>query len=179
MDERAGAGLLESCAQIKKGAILIVDSTPMMAFRNRHTRSALHEHIPILTPHAGEMATLWRIDKDDVVAAPLQIAREAAARFEAIVALKGARTFVAAPDGTTFHNEAGNCGLGTSGSGDVLAGLIAGLCARGASALQATVWGVFLHARAGDILARKIGPQGYLARELLSELPALLGQFRE
>ena len=70
--------------------------------------------------------------------------------------------------------EPGNIGLGTSGSGDTLSGVIAGLCARGATALQAAVWGVYLHAKAGDILARRIGALGFLARELLTEIPQLL-----
>jgi len=90
------------------------------------------------------------------------------------VALKGAQTFVVAPDGTAYRNTAGNVGLGTSGSGDTLSGVIAGLSARGASALQAAVWGVYLHAKAGDVLARRIGGLGFLARELLSEIPPLL-----
>jgi len=102
------------------------------------------------------------------------VARAAAAQLGLVITLKGAHTFVVAPDGTAFQNDAGNVGLGTSGSGDVLSGVIAGLCARGASALQAAVWGVYLHAKAGDRLARRIGPLGFLARELLGEIPQLL-----
>jgi ADP-dependent NAD(P)H-hydrate dehydratase len=66
--------------------------------------------------------------------------------------------------------------LGVSGSGDTLSGIIAGLSARGADAMRATVWGVYLHACAGDLLARKIGPDGFLARELLAEIPRLLAR---
>ena len=88
--------------------------------------------------------------------------------------LKGARTHVATPDGRLFHNLDGNPGLGTSGSGDVLAGAIAGLCARGADPVQAAVWGVVLHARAGDRLAASVGPLGFLAREILDALPRVL-----
>ncbi len=91
-----------------------------------------------------------------------------------MVALKGAQTFVVAPDGSAYRNTAGNVGLGTCGSGDALSGVIAGLTARGAPPLQAAVWGVYLHAKAGDILARRIGPLGFLARELLTEIPPLL-----
>ena len=61
-----------------------------------------------------------------------------------------------------------------SGSGDVLAGLIGGLCARGAEPLQAAVWAVHVHALAGDVLAHRLGPLGYLASELLPEIPSLL-----
>lgn len=128
----------------------------------------------VLTPHAGEMAKLCAIDREEVQARPQQLALETAARLGVIVALKGAHTYVAAPDGRCFLNTAGNLGLGTSGSGDTLSGVIAGLCARGAEPLQAAVWGVFLHARAGEILAHKVAPLGFLARELLGEIPALV-----
>jgi NAD(P)H-hydrate repair Nnr-like enzyme with NAD(P)H-hydrate dehydratase domain len=69
-------------------------------------------------------------------------------------------------------------GLATSGSGDVLAGIVAGLAARGAEPAQAAVWAVFLHSRAGEALARRTGPLGFLARELSAELPRLLRTLR-
>lgn len=158
-------------------ATLVVDAAPLSAFR-RDVRPRREGARLILTPHAGEMASLCGIDRDEVLADPCAIARAVAARLGAVVALKGANTYVAAPDGKTFKNTAGNIGLGTSGSGDTLSGVIAGLCARGADPLQATVWGVYLHARAGDLLARRIGPLGFLARELLTEIPPLLASLR-
>jgi NAD(P)H-hydrate repair Nnr-like enzyme with NAD(P)H-hydrate dehydratase domain len=88
-----------------------------------------------------------------------------------VVALRGA---VATPDGDLWVSGAGQAGLGTSGSGDVLAGLVAGLLARGAEPAQAAVWGSHLHATAGERLAARVGPLGYLARELLDEAPAVL-----
>lgn len=128
----------------------------------------------IITPHAGEMARLCGLERDEVLADPQKLACATAARLGVVVALKGARTYVAGPDGECFENTAGNLGLGTSGSGDTLSGVIAGLCARGATPLQAAVWGVFLHARAGEVLAKKVAPLGFLARELLGEIPPLL-----
>ena len=65
-------------------------------------------------------------------------------------------------------------GLGTSGSGDVLAGVIGGLLARGASPTTAAIWGVFLHGRAGGRLSASVGTLGFLARELLAEIPQAL-----
>ncbi|MFL6673185.1 MAG: NAD(P)H-hydrate dehydratase [Massilia sp.] len=129
---------------------------------------------PVLTPHAGEMAHLTGIPKEEVAAAPDRIAAAAADRWNAVVALKGARTVVAAPGGARWQHEGGNVGLATSGSGDVLAGIIAGLAARGAELAQATCWGVALHAQAGERLAARLGMLGYLARELADEIPALL-----
>lgn len=134
-------------------------------------------NVPVLlTPHAGEMAHLTGIDKDAIQDDPDRHALEAARRWNAVVALKGARTVIATPNGDCWQHEGGNVGLATSGSGDVLAGIIAGLAARGADLAQAVSWGVALHARAGVRLAERLGTLGYLARELPEEIPALLEQ---
>ena len=131
----------------------------------------------IMTPHCGEMAHLTGIDKDCIVGLPDAPALAAARDWNAVIALKGARTVIAAPDGTLWQHEgAGNIGLASSGSGDVLAGIIGGLLARGATETQAACWGVALHARAGDRLAQRLGPLGYLAREIAAEVPALMEQ---
>jgi len=174
MDERAGVQLVRRCLRAAGGPPLVVDAAPLAAFRGGRSLGRGARRGVVLTPHAGEMAMLWNVSKEEVQAAPLEIARQAAARLQAVVVLKGAVTVIAAPDGTAFHNTAGNSGLGTSGSGDALSGVVAGLCARGADPLRAAVWAVYLHARAGDALARRIGHHGYLARELLPEIPALL-----
>jgi ADP-dependent NAD(P)H-hydrate dehydratase len=132
------------------------------------------ERPAILTPHAGEMAHLTGLSKDEILAAPAHHAACAATQWNALVALKGARTVLAAPRGEQWQHEGGNVGLATSGSGDVLAGVIAGLAARGAELAQAACWGVALHARAGERLAERHGMLGYLARELADQIPALL-----
>lgn len=130
----------------------------------------------ILTPHAGEMAMMLGLDKEDVARDPLSLAKRAARAMRAVVALKGAETFIVAPDGEAYCNRTGNVGLATSGSGDTLSGIITGLAARGAEPLQAAAWGVHLHGRAGDRLARRMGRLGFLARELLAEVPALMSE---
>ncbi|WP_334186888.1 NAD(P)H-hydrate dehydratase [Noviherbaspirillum sp.] len=132
----------------------------------------------LLTPHAGEMAHLTAADKDSVLANPAETARQAARRWNAMVALKGATTHIAAPDGRLWRHDGGNIGLAISGSGDTLSGIIAGLAARGAPLEQACAWGVALHARAGDRLQQRIGPLGFLAREIAFEVPALLHALR-
>ena len=132
----------------------------------------------LLTPHAGEMAHLSATDKDSVLANPADAARQAARRWNAMVALKGATTHIAAPDGRLWRHDGGNVGLAISGSGDALSGIIAGLAARGAPLEQACAWGVALHARAGERLAQRLGPLGYLAREIAHEVPALLHDLR-
>ena len=131
----------------------------------------------VLTPHAGEMASLSGSDKEDVVKDAADVALGAARAWNACVVLKGAITYIAAPNGRIWRHEGGNIGLATSGSGDVLSGIIAGLAARGTPLEQASAWGVALHARAGVRLADRFGTLGYLARELPGEVPALMAAF--
>ncbi|WAW94359.1 NAD(P)H-hydrate dehydratase [Xanthomonas citri pv. malvacearum] len=128
----------------------------------------------VLTPHAGEMATLAGDDKAAVEAAPGAYALKFAQKLRSVVIVKGPDSFIAGPDGVVWMHRGGASGLGTSGSGDVLAGLIAGFAARGCDALTAALWGVFVHAVAGRQLARRIGPVGFLARELGLEVPGIL-----
>ena len=130
----------------------------------------------VLTPHAGEMASLLDIDKREVEADPATIAVRAAGELGVVVALKGAESWIADPDGALLHYRGGSVGLGTSGSGDTLAGIVAGLAARGASPLVAAAWGVWAHGAAGRRLARRMGVVGFLARELLAEVPSLVGR---
>lgn len=125
----------------------------------------------VLTPNAGECAALL----DDEPSTDLDAARRIADRYGAVVTLHGG---TAAPDGRTWTDDAGGVGLGTSGSGDALAGAVGGLLARGAEPAQAAVLGQHLHAAAGDRLAERHGRLGFLARELLDELPAVLADLR-
>lgn len=172
-DRRAAGGVLASCVKVNARAPVVIDAGALLAFRELRTRPVG----AVLTPHAGEMAALLDLEPEDVLEKPRALALEAARQLDAIVVLKGAVTYIAAPDGACYANTAGNLGLGTCGSGDTLSGVIAGLAARGAASLQAAVWGVHVHAKAGDVLARDVGPLGYLARELLAEIPRLVGSY--
>ncbi len=128
----------------------------------------------ILLPHQGEAARLLGRDREEIARDPLAAAVEAADRFGAISLIKGRISFVAEPGGRTFRMEGGGVGLATSGSGDVLSGIVGGLCARGAEPLHALLWGIWLHAEAGRRLSRSQGRIGFLARDLPGLLPGLL-----
>lgn len=170
MDPPATEELVALLMPWLRGRAVVLDARAMDVVTRLHR----FEEPVLLTPHAGEMAHLSGAAKEDVLAGPLRAAREAAGRWNAVVALKGAQTVIARPDGEAWLHEGGNAGLATSGSGDTLAGAIAGLAARGASLEQACAWGVVLHARAGEQLAERLGPVGYLARELPLEMLAVL-----
>ncbi|MDO9429326.1 MAG: NAD(P)H-hydrate dehydratase [Methylobacterium sp.] len=132
---------------------------------------------PIITPHAGEMAQLLGWGRDAVEADPLRAARHAAERLRAVVIMKGAESWIVAPDGTCWNYGGGGVGLATSGSGDALAGIVAGILARGADPFMAALWGVYLHGEAGARLAASVGPVGFLAREISGEVPQILRTF--
>lgn len=124
----------------------------------------------VLTPNAAEAARLLDREEDDLGD---EVALTIAESYGAVVSFQGD---IAAPDGRIWTVSAGHPGVGTSGSGDVLAGAVAGLMARGADPVQAACWATYLHASAGDRLAARVGRLGFLARELVDELPAVIVQ---
>jgi hydroxyethylthiazole kinase-like uncharacterized protein yjeF len=175
VDEPAVAGLIRRLLPlVPPVTTVIIDATALKPLGTLASEVRRLNGKVILTPHADEMAAMLSVDKSVLLKRPLETARGAANDFNAVVVLKGATTYIVAPDGTACFNTAGNVGLGTTGSGDVLAGIITGLCARGATPFQAAVWGVYLHATAGDRLAHSMGLLGYLAREIPAEIPKLL-----
>jgi len=121
----------------------------------------------VITPNAAEAGYLL----DDTDASDHDVARRLVERYGVTAVLDNVAASV---EGETFSVPKGNPGLGTSGSGDVLAGAIAGVAARTSDPLAATLWGLALHGAAGDRLAARIGRVGFLARELLDELPRCL-----
>jgi NAD(P)H-hydrate epimerase len=102
------------------------------------------------------------------------VATRFAERHGVYLALKGARTIIAGPDGRVFINPTGNSGMGSGGTGDVLTGLIGGFLAQQQDPLDALALGVFVHGMAGDRAADRLGQRGLLASDLLAEVgPAL------
>ncbi len=161
-------------ARPRDGLSLVLDAAAIGACVDLDDAVRAHGGRVVMTPHHGEMAALTRRPVDDIATNDADVAAEIARRYDAVVALKSDRTVIAAPDGTVVRYEGGGIGLATGGSGDVLAGLIGGLVARGAEPLAAAAWGVWLHGEAGRRIAEMIGPIGFLARELLPLIPRLL-----
>ena len=129
---------------------------------------------PILLPHSGELASLLDCEEDDIDRDPLGCGLRAAKLYGAHVLVKGVTSHVVTPDGRAWIYKGGAPGLGVSGSGDTLAGIVGGLLARGANSLTSLLWGALLHGEAGEVLSRRVGPVGFLAREIPEEIPALL-----
>jgi hydroxyethylthiazole kinase-like uncharacterized protein yjeF len=174
LDEEAATAV--ACALIERAGtaafVLDAGALPRLAPQADATRS-LGGRL-VITPHAGEMAKLCGCERQTIQDDPLNAARKVSRELGAVVALKGADTYIVTPDGDAFLHAAGAVGLATSGSGDVLAGIIGGLLARGADPLTATLRGVCIHGAAGARLTRDIGTVGFLARELLDVIAPLL-----
>jgi ADP-dependent NAD(P)H-hydrate dehydratase len=161
-------------ARIGNAATLVLDGAAAIALREDERLLKRLSGRAVLTPHAGEIASLTGLDRRHVEKHAPVIAQHAAAKFGATVVLKGAPTWIAEPCGALFRFAGGSVGLGTSGSGDALAGIVAGLAACGAMPSTAALWGVWAHAASGALLAKRIGKVGFLARELLVDVPAVL-----
>lgn len=128
----------------------------------------------VLTVNPRELAHTAGCSEEDATTDPLAPALEVARRSRVVVACGGTEKLVVTPDGAAWVVHGGGPGLGVSGSGDVFAGIVAGLLARGAQPARAAVWGAFVHARAGERLAADTGAVGFLARELPGQVPLVL-----
>ena len=135
-----------------------------------------------VTPHPGEMGRLIGCTPKEVQANRLEIARKAAADWNAHVILKGNWTVIAAPDGRAWINSTGNPGMSSGGTGDVLTGMLAGLAAQfGAEKnwAETLALGVYLHGMAGDLAAEEFGEAPLVATDLIRCIPAAFAQLRD
>ena len=121
----------------------------------------------IITPHPGEMARLLHSTPKTVNSNRENTAIDFAKKFGVVTVLKGAGTIIASPDGEVYINHTGNSGMATGGSGDVLSGIIGSLLAQGASPINATAAGVFLHGTIGDLAAEKLGKISMLPTDMI------------
>jgi NAD(P)H-hydrate epimerase len=125
----------------------------------------------VITPHVGEASRLFAVDKKKIMSRPVEFARKVAKDLGVVMVLKGAPTIIAGPDGDAYINPTGNQGLATAGSGDVLTGIITGLLAQGADALEAAASGVYIHGLLADLLLEEYGYFGFMAGELAETIP--------
>jgi len=133
----------------------------------------------ILTPHPGEMARLLRREVAEIQGDRLNIAAATARELGHVVVLKGAHTIVAAPDGRTAIDPHANPLLASAGTGDVLAGLVAGFAAQGVDPFDAACCGVFVHAFVAEDLREEFGDRGMTASDLLAAVPRGIRIIRE
>jgi hydroxyethylthiazole kinase-like uncharacterized protein yjeF len=153
------------------GVPLVVDADGLNALADVFPAALPSRDAPtILTPHAGELGRLLGVESAEVGRRRLAHARDAAARANAIVVLKGDDTLVAGPDGAVAVSPGSAPGLATAGTGDVLTGVLGALLAKGLSAEHAACAGVLAHVRAGRLAAEPDGPDGVIASDVIAHL---------
>lgn len=128
----------------------------------------------ILTPHPGEMARLTGLSIKEIQANRINVAQYFAKKWNKIIILKGANTVVVSPAGQVLFSPFSNPVLSTAGTGDVLAGILAGLMAQGLIPFDAAGVGVYIHGLAGEMVSRKMGDAGMLASDLLPMIPKVI-----
>jgi hydroxyethylthiazole kinase-like uncharacterized protein yjeF len=159
---------------LESAAALALDVAFLETLEPLHERELKRQSPPVLLPNSDELSSLLGCDPKSVEEDPVGCGLRAAQLYRSLVLVKGVTSHVVDPGGNCWTYDGGAPGLGVSGSGDVLAGVVGGLLARGAQPLNALLWAVWLHGEAGARLAKKVGPIGFLAREIAGEIPALL-----
>ena len=156
----------------------LVADADAVNFLSRHPGYLEGLEIPlVLTPHPGEMARLCDDTIPEIQSDRLGAARQKAKETGAVVALKGAATVVAAPDGRCAVNPTGNPGMAKGGSGDVLAGMAGAFLAQGVPAFETAVLAVYLHGLAGDVCAQRYTQRAMLPTDLPQALPQVFRRF--
>ena len=172
-DPAAACSLLEAIVPHLRTA-LVVDALGT-AYATAHP-DGLKRLVPrvLLTPNVTELSQVLGEREDEVADDVLGAALRAACRTGVTVLAGSDTSYVVEPSGDVWAAEVGAPGAAVAGSGDVKAGAVAGLVARGATPAQAAAWGCFLHGRAGELLTASVGPVGFLAREIVARLPTAL-----
>ncbi len=171
MGRMAGAEELARELARRAEVPLVLDADGLNAHAGRLKDLAGRSAPTVLTPHEGELGRLLEIDSAEVKARRLHHVREAARRSGAIVVLKGDDTLVAEPDGRVAVNPGATPALATAGTGDVLSGVLGALLAKDMEPFAAACAAVFLHARAGQIAAERVGAEGVIASDVIAALP--------
>jgi NAD(P)H-hydrate epimerase len=164
--------------QALDGVSLVLDADALNALAQADQWASQIPPDSILTPHPGEMARLAQCSNQEVQADRIGLARSKASTWNQVILLKGAYSVIAAPDGRIVVLPFTNPALATAGSGDVLAGAIAGLLSQGLAPFEAAVLGGYLHGLAGEMARMELGEAGVMAGDLLERLPHALRQLR-
>ncbi len=170
--------LVDSLRSATDAPPLVLDADGINALAGLALEGALSKNT-ILTPHAGELGRLLRQPAADVDDGRLELAPQCAAAWGVVMLAKGAPSITAAPDGSTWINPHRNPALATAGTGDVLAGITAGLVAQGVSPAHAAVAGAFIHGETGERVRSRLGASGLLASDLLGEIPLVMKALRD
>ena len=168
--------LLDMPSSLKPGIVIDADALNALAQTPNWWKKLKRD--AILTPHPGEMSRLSGLSMKAISQDKLKTARVSAAKWNKTVILKGANSIIASPGGKAKINAAANPGLASAGTGDVLAGTIAGLLAQGLSYADAAACGVYLHTAAADRVRDEMGDTGMIASDLFPALPKVINNIK-
>ena len=147
---------------------LVLDADALNIISENPTWLSFLPDNTILTPHPKEFERLF--GKTNNSYERLELQRKMSVIHNIIIVLKGAHTAITFPNGTCFFNSTGNPGMATAGSGDVLTGMILSLLAQRYTPQEAALLGVYLHGKAGDKAAEKIGENSMIARDIVKSI---------
>ena len=147
---------------------MVLDADALNIISENKTWLSFLPERSIITPHPKEFERLF--GKTDNSQQRLELQREMSKQYNIIIVLKGANTSITFPNGSCFFNSTGNPGMATAGSGDVLTGIILSLLAQRYTPEEAAIIGVFMHGRAGDIAASKLGQESMIASDISKSL---------
>jgi NAD(P)H-hydrate epimerase len=167
-------------ALVKKRNIpVVLDADGLNAFEGRARDLDGKAGSLVLTPHPGEMARLTAMTVPAIERDRINVARTFAREHKLILVLKGHRTLVARPDGEVWVNTAGNPGMATGGTGDILTGMVAGFIAQNPQRIfEAVIAAVHLHGLAGDVARESMGEHSLVATDLGKALPEAFRRVR-
>ncbi len=162
----------KAVAGVKKPIVIDADAITNIAPKKDILKKAAAP--VIITPHPGEMSRLIGISTKKINENRLKVAKDFSKKYKCITVLKGARTVIAAPDGTAYVNATGNPNLASGGSGDVLGGMIVGFLAQGVAPMTAAALAVYLHGLAADIYTEEENEYSLTASELIDFVPVAI-----
>lgn len=167
--------LLEAMSDIKQPVVIDADGLNMLA---KIKDVKLPKNL-IITPHPKEAARLLDCNVDDILEKPIQYATELSEKFGSVTVLKMHSTVVCSKDLDIYVNKSGNSALAKAGSGDILTGMIAGLCAQKMKLFDAAKLAVYLHGKAGEIASNMLSEYSVLASDLLKYIPLAIIDFMQ
>ncbi len=154
----------------------LVDAQALLAYAENASKPNW-KTARVWTPHQAEMLAL--LNQKELKNSREEAATQWAGEHKSTLVFKGRETLIAGSDGSLYKNTAGTRGLGTAGSGDVLAGIIGGLLAQKMDATHAAVYGVHIHALAGEAAEKDMGDDGMMARDFLERIPFVVRYLRK
>ncbi len=161
--------LLETVSELETTKV-IIDADGLNLLSKMKGNFNLPQNL-IITPHPKEASRLLKVDVEEIIDKPMQYAKELTEKYNCTTVLKMHSTVVCSKDQDIYLNDTGNSSLAKAGSGDVLTGIISGLCAQGMDCFEAAKLGVYLHGKTGEIASGMLSEYSVLASDLLKYIP--------